>query len=82
METLKKISKLSIAVSIILISMSILLYSFKNNSSKADSNMSSDGYTIVGLIYQNSSAGPYDIKVIGYNETTKDIKVLASKDEL
>ncbi|MCX6320231.1 MAG: hypothetical protein NTX93_00275 [Bacteroidia bacterium] len=78
MERTKRILNISIAISIVLCSLSIFIYSLKNNTANAQPVVPADVYKAIDVLYSTSSAGYEDIIVIGYNEQTKNIKILAT----
>jgi hypothetical protein len=85
MERSKKILNIAIAISIVLCSLSLFLYSVNSNKAIAQpltvNNapvVTPDGYTVIDVLYMTSSNGYNYIKVLGYNEKTNDIKVLKS----
>ena len=75
----KTILRLSIAVSIVLSSLGIFIFSLNYNSAKAKSiNPLQDGnYEVVGVI--SDAATNYKICVIGYDKSTGSVKILATK---
>lgn len=75
----KKMLRISIAVSIVLCSLSIFIFSLNfnpANASSANTNLDNN-YKIVGVI--NDVTNDYIISVIGYNEVTGSVKVIATE---
>lgn len=75
MDLTKKILNVAIAFSIVVLSISIFIYSIRDSKAIAAPEMSVDGYAIAGASI--SAAG--DIVIMGYNPKTKDSKVLSYK---
>ncbi len=70
METTKKILNVSIAISIVLLSLSVFIYSVKDNKAIAAPEMTSDGFVIAGVAVGERTA------VIGYNPQTRQTREL------
>ena len=82
-EKSKTFLNISIAVSITICSLSLLIYTLNNNPAKADpiNPTPVNGYKLAGVVSSASTAGFY-VRVIGYNETTGEVKVLAKGDKI
>jgi hypothetical protein len=73
-----KFLNISIAISIVLCSLSLFIYSIsdvKAAPAKVESSISKDAFVPVGIFVRNNGV----VLVIGYNSTTNDIQVLAEK---
>jgi len=80
MELTKKILNISIATSIVLLSLSVFIYSIRDNKAIAAPQTDS-GYIVAGVVnvpYGNSVI----TKVIGYNQKTAEIRVLAQQKDI
>jgi|SaaInlLV_10m_DNA_2_1039722.scaffolds.fasta_scaffold64973_1 hypothetical protein len=78
----KTILNISIALSIVLCSLSLFLYSCQINPAKAatEATITDDGYEAVGVFIDRAgNAQGNEMAVIGYNSTTGDMKILAKK---
>jgi len=73
MERTKKFLEISIGTSLIILSLSILIFSVKQNMATAQIPNAS-GYQAVGVV--NGGVGTYDI--IGYNPKTGGTKILTT----
>lgn len=79
MERTKRILNIAIAISIVLCSMSIFIYSISPAKASTSAQNSAEGYIPVG-IEVNNAGGPDIIQVIGYNKDLPEgqkIKILA-----
>ncbi len=72
MELTKKILNVSIAISLVLLSLSVFIYSVRDNKAIAAPEVAKDGYVVVGIRHTGST-----INVVGYNPKLNDIKILA-----
>ena len=75
MDTIKKILKISIAFSLVCISLSVLIYSIRDSKAIAAPQKDANGYEVVGVVITKWE----DYVVVGYNPTTADMKILARK---
>ena len=65
MELTKKILNVSIAISMVLLSISVFIYSVKDNKANAAPQMTSDGFVVAGVAVGERTV------VIGYNPQTR-----------
>ena len=72
METTKKILNVAIAISIVLLSLSVFIYSVKDNKAIAAPQMTSDGD---GFVVAGVAVGERTV-VIGYNPKTRQTRQL------
>lgn len=83
-EKSKKVLNFSAAIGIIFISVSTFLYVLNYSPAKADNqnlrnNNTLTGFVPVGIITRQLQGGQ-ECRVVGYNASTGEIKVLAKKD--
>ncbi len=79
MEKTRKILNISIALSIVLCSLSIFIYSlnYKTATAKPVNTMLDNDYKLAGIVDDGPHSDGTFVKVIGYNETSGEIKVMA-----
>lgn len=79
MELSKKILNFSIAFGIVMLSLSVFVYSLKDSKAYAKAPVTSDGYEVVGVISYTVGMSMYSA-VVGFNPTTKEMKALNRKN--
>ena len=76
MEVTKKIFNIAIAFSVVTLSISVFIYSIRDNRAMAAApEMTDDGYIVAGTAFYVGG----DVGVVGYNPKTKDTKLIGFK---
>ena len=87
MDQTKKILNVAIAFSIVILSLSVFIYSIRDSKAIAKPEADKDGYVVAGTAFGriNNSMVSTQYKqgylVLGYNPKTGHMKVLATREE-